>query len=482
MDIEKVNINKIQAKLFQGDWTCKGLVEHYLTKINEGTQFNAFISVLEERAQKKALEVDRKIKKKQAGKLAGLVIAVKDNLAIKNERVTCGSRILEKFVSLYDATVIRKLENADAIIIGKTNMDEFAMGSSNENSCFGPAKNPNSIERVPGGSSGGSCVAVAADMAMAALGSDTGGSIRQPASFCGVIGLKPTYGRISRFGLVAFASSLDQIGPITNTSEDAALILEVISGQDERDSTSVSRHVPAFSKKIGKDVQGLKIGLPKEYFAEGLSAEVRISIGKTIDMLKDNGALFKEVSLPHTEYAIATYYILANAEASANLARYDAARYGLRAEEPADLEEMYVKSRSQGFGEEVKRRIMLGTYVLSAGYYDAYYKKAQKVRTLVKQDFEQAFEQCDCLLTPTSPTTAFKLGEKVDDPLAMYLSDIYTVSVNLAGLPGISVPCGVDSNNLPIGVQIIGKHFDEEMVLRVADFIEKNSIFVERSK
>ncbi|MFQ5866131.1 MAG: Asp-tRNA(Asn)/Glu-tRNA(Gln) amidotransferase subunit GatA, partial [bacterium] len=357
---------------------------------------------------------------------------------------------------------------------GKTNMDEFAMGSSNENSYFSPAKNPYDRERVPGGSSGGACVAVAGDMAMAALGSDTGGSIRQPASFCGVVGLKPTYGRVSRFGLVAFASSLDQIGPITNTVGDAALLLEIISGHDERDSTSAPVRVPHFSQALGKDVKGLRIGLPKEYFTEGLHEEVRGSIEDTVNLLKNSGATFVDVSLPHTDYAIATYYILATAEASSNLARYDGARYGFRVEDAKDLEEAYVKSRSQGFGEEVKRRIMLGTYVLSAGYYEAYYRKAQKVRSLIKQDFEKAFERCDCLLTPTSPTTAFKIGEKLGDPLAMYLSDIYTVSVNLAGLPGISVPCGFDSNNLPIGVQIIGKHFDEEMVLRVAEFIEKN--------
>jgi aspartyl-tRNA(Asn)/glutamyl-tRNA(Gln) amidotransferase subunit A len=474
LEINKLSIAKANKGLALGHWTCKSLVEHYLTKINEGTHLNAFISVFGERAAKQAEEVDRKVAGKEAGKLAGLILAAKDNLVIKGERVTCGSHILENFTSLFNATVVNRLEAQDAIIIGKTNMDEFAMGSSNENSYFGAAKNPHDVERVPGGSSGGSCVAVAGEMAMAALGSDTGGSIRQPASLCGVVGLKPTYGRVSRFGLVAFASSLDQIGPITNTVEDAALLLEVIAGQDERDSTSAPVPVPNFSQAIGKDVKGLKIGLPMEYFAEGLNKEVHQAIESTVLLLKENGATFVDVSLPHTDYAIATYYILATAEASSNLARYDGARYGFRCEDANDLEEAYVKSRSQGFGEEVKRRIMLGTYVLSAGYYEAYYRRAQKARTLIEQDFEQAFEKCDCLLTPTSPTTAFKLGEKVDDPLTMYLSDIYTVSVNLAGLPGISVPCGFDSNNLPVGVQIIGKHFDEATVLRVADFIEKN--------
>ncbi|MFQ5753011.1 MAG: Asp-tRNA(Asn)/Glu-tRNA(Gln) amidotransferase subunit GatA [bacterium] len=473
MQLEQVNLEKVQAGLMQGDCTCENLVEHYLMKINEGTHLNAFISILGERALKKAIKVDAKVKSKQAGKLAGLVLAVKDNMTLQGERVTCGSHILENFVSPYTATVLEKLEAEDAIIIGKTNMDEFAMGSSNENSYFGAAKNPHAVERVPGGSSGGSCVAVAAGMTMAALGSDTGGSIRQPASFCGVVGLKPTYGRISRFGLIAFASSLDQIGPITKTTEEAALLLEVISGYDDRDSTSAPKSVPEFSKALGKGVRGLKVGLPREYFTEGLNTEVRSCIENTIDLLKAGGADVTEVSLPHTDYAIAAYYILATAEASSNLARYDGARYGFRVKEVKNLEEMYVKSRSQGFGEEVKRRIMLGTYVLSAGYYEAYYRKAQKVRTLIKQDFEHVFQQCDCLLTPTSPTTAFKIGEKVDNPLTMYLSDIYTVSVNLAGLPGISVPCGIDSNKLPIGVQIIGKHFDEEGVLRVADFIEK---------
>lgn len=469
-----ISFSDIKKELTRGKWTYEQLVQHYLNKINEGSHLNAFISVLRERTLIKAKAIDEKKASHKIGKLAGLVIALKDNLAVKGEKLTCASHILENFISPYDATVVRKLEAEDAIIIGKTNMDEFAMGSSNENSYFGPAKNPADPGRVPGGSSGGSCVAVAAGMATAALGSDTGGSIRQPAAFCGVVGLKPTYGRVSRFGLVAFASSLDQIGPISKTVEDAALLLEVISGHDERDATSAPVPVPEFSKIFRKDVEGLKIGLPKEYFARGLDAEVRKSIEKTIGLLKESGAAFLDVELPHTDYAIATYYVLANAEASSNLARFDGVRYGFRANEAMNLQEMYMQTRNQGFGEEVKRRIMLGTYVLSAGYFEAYYQKAQKVRTLIKQDFERAFQKCDCLLTPTAPTTAFKLGEKLDNPLTMYLSDIYTASVNLAGLPAISVPCGFDSSNLPIGVQVIGKHFDEEMVLRVGDFIEKN--------
>lgn len=461
------------AALIRGEMTCKRLVEEYLDRIEQSARLNAFISVLPESALTQAEAVDKKVREKHAGKLAGLILAVKDNIVVKDVRVTCGSRILENFVAPYHATVAQKLLDADAIVIGKTNMDEFAMGSSNENSYFGPALNPHDRTRVAGGSSGGSCVAVAANLAMAALGSDTGGSIRQPAAFCGVVGLKPTYGRVSRFGLVAFASSLDQIGPITETTRDAARLLEVLAGRDERDATSAPMPVAAYSQAIGKDVKGLKIGLPQEYFTEGLHLEVRQAITQTVDLLKENGVQFVDVSLPHTEYAIADYYVLANAEAASNLARYDGARYGFRAENAPDLEEMYVQSRSQGFGEEVKRRIMLGTYVLSAGYYEAYYRKAQKVRTLIKNDFDAAFEKCDCLLTPTTPTTAFKLNEKMDDPLAMYLSDVFTVSVNLAGLPALSVPCGHDSNNLPIGAQIIGKHFDEEMILRVGSIIER---------
>ncbi len=451
----------------RGEWSCVDLTETYLSNIDKGAHLNAFVFSMADRARARAAEIDGRIKTGDAGKLAGLTLAVKDNIVIKGERAGCASAILDGYVSPYSATVIEKLEAEDAIIIGRTNMDEFAMGSSNENSCHGPVKNPNDPTSVTGGSSGGSCAAVSAGMALAALGSDTGGSIRQPASFCGVVGLKPTYGRVSRYGLVAFASSFDQIGPITQNVADAALLLEVMCGLDLKDSTSSPESVPDFTNSVGRDIQGLRIGLPSEYFGEGLNNEVRQAIDNTIDILKQRGAAIVEVSLPHTDYAIAAYYVLTTAEASSNLSRYDGARYGFRAADVSDLDEMYINSRNQGFGEEVKRRIMLGTYVLSAGYYDAYYRKAQQVRTLIKRDFAAAFERCDCLLTPTAPTTAFKIGEKIDDPLTMYLSDIYTVSINLAGLPAISVPCGSDENGLPVGAQIVGNYFDEEMLIRL---------------
>ena len=465
-------IASAQSALKAGTTTCAALVEEYLQRINEGTDLNAFISVLGERARQKAIAVDAKIKSGNAGRLAGCIIAIKDIIAIKGERLTCGSRILENFVSPYDATVIRRLEAEDVIIIGKTNMDEFAMGSSNENSAYGVVRNPRNRECVPGGSSGGSAVAVAANLAMASLGTDTGGSIRQPAALCGVVGMKPTYGRVSRFGLVAFASSLDQIGSFANTVEDVARILEVISGYDERDSTSAPVPVENYSSLLKSDVKGKTIGLPEEYISDAVQPEIRAAIEACIKKLQDGGAAIKKVSLPHTQYAIATYYILATAEASSNLARYDGARYGYRSKNAAAMEDMYVNSRSEGFGAEVKRRIMLGTYVLSAGYYDAYYRRAQKVRTLIRRDFLNAFKECDVLLTPTTPTTAFRLGEKIDDPLQMYLSDIFTVSVNLAGLPGLSLPAGNDAKGLPIGVQLIGKPFGEAEVLRMAKVLE----------
>ena len=394
---------------------------------------------------------------------------------MKDERVTCGSKILEQFISPYNATVVDRLVAEDAIIVGKNNMDEFAMGSSTENSAYGRVKLVQDETRVPGGSSGGSAVAVRAGMATVSLGSDTGGSIRQPASFTGVVGLKPTYGRVSRFGLVAFASSFDSIGSLALTTRDCAQVLNVIAGHDERDSTSAKIPVPDFTSALDKNVIGLRVGIPKEYFGEGLDPDVRTAVEKSIDTLKKNGATVEEVSLPHTEYTIATYYILATAEASSNLARYDGARYGYRAKKARDLAGMYTASRSEGFGSEVKRRIMLGTYVLSAGYYDAYYRKGQKVRRLIQQDFLKAFDSVDCLITPTAPTTAFKAGEKVDDPLTMYLSDIYTTSANLAGIPGISVPFGKDHQGLPIGVQILGRQFDEATILKVADFLESAS-------
>jgi len=399
--------------------------------------------------------------------LSGIPLAVKDNICTEGVRTTCSSKILKNFIPPYESTVTQKLRDQNYVLIGKTNLDEFAMGSSTENSAFAHTKNPWDITRVPGGSSGGSAAAVAADMCMAALGSDTGGSIRQPASFCGVVGLKPTYGRVSRYGLVAFASSLDQIGPITKNVKDAAILLNIISGHDLCDSTSANIAVPDFTSVIGKDIKGAKIGVPKEYFMEGMDREVEEAVKQAIKKLESLGAIPVPISLPHTEYAVAAYYILATSEASSNLARYDGVKYGLRVE-GRDLLDMYMNTREAGFGAEVKRRIILGTYALSSGYYDAYYKKAQQVRTLIKRDFEKAFEQVDAIVTPTAPNPAFKIGEKVDDPLQMYLADIFTISVNLAGVPGISVPCGFTSENLPVGLQIIGKHFDEEAVLKIA--------------
>ena len=388
-------------------------------------------------------------------------------------RMTCGSKILKDFISPYDATVIRKLKEKGAIIIGKNNLDEFAMGSSTETSYFGPTRNPWDLERVPGGSSGGSSASVSALSAIASLGSDTGGSIRQPASFCGVVGLKPTYGRVSRYGLTAFASSLDQIGPITKSVKDSALLLNIISGQDARDSTSARIPVPNFLESLEKELKGKVFGLPKEYFVKDVEEDVLKEIEKAIKALEGLGAEPVEISLPHSKYSVETYYIIAPAEASSNLGRFDGVRYTFRSKNYSGLVDMFCKTRGEGFGDEVKRRIMIGTYTLSAGYYDAYYLKAQKVRTLIYRDFEEAFKKVDFILTPVSPTTAFKLGEKLDDPIKMYLSDIFTIAVNLAGLPAISVPCGFDRKNLPVGVQIIGKSFDEETVLNVAWWIEK---------
>lgn len=411
----------------------------------------------------------------EKGKLAGIPVAVKDNICVKGEETTCGSKILKGFKPPYDATVIKRLKEAGAVLIGKTNMDEFAFGSSCETSCYGLTKNPWDLDRIPGGSSGGSAAAVAADETVLALGSDTGGSIRQPAGLCGVVGLKPTYGRVSRYGLIAFASSLDQIGPITKDVKDAALMLSVIAGYDEMDSTSVDLPVPDYTKSLVKDVKGLRIGVPKEYFIEGIDKEVESCVKKAINILKDFGAKIIDISLPHTQYAVSTYYIVAPAEASSNLARFDGVQYGFRAEDADNLIDMYIKTRSKGFGNEAKRRILLGTYCLSTGYYDAYYLKAQKVRTRIREDFDNAFKGCDCIITPTSPTPAFKIGEKTQDPLGMYLSDIFTISANLAGLPAMSIPCGFSSNNLPIGLHILAKPFDEETIFRVAYTFEQNT-------
>jgi len=462
----------IQKELASGLMTCENITKEYLGTIEKKKHLNAFLAVFPDKAIEQAKLVDKKLQNGNAGPLAGMVVSIKDLICVKDERVTCGSQILKDFVSIYDATVVERLRNADAVIIGKNNMDEFAMGSSTENSAYGRVKLPQDESRVPGGSSGGSAVAVSTEMSTTSLGSDTGGSIRQPAAFCGVVGLKPTYGRVSRYGLVAYASSFDSIGPLALTTRDAASVLQVIAGHDPNDSTSAEVPVPNYTSQLTKDVKGLRVGIPKEYFGDALNSEIRQAVEQKIDLLRASGATVEEISLPHTDYTIATYYILATAEASSNLARYDGARYGLRTKDAAGLSAMYTKSRSEGFGAEVKRRIMLGTYVLSAGYYDAYYRKGQRVRRLIKEDFDRAFKRVDCLITPTSPSTSFKAGDKMDDPLQMYLSDIYTTSVNLAGIPGISIPCGEDHQGLPIGLQILGPQFGESTILRVADFLE----------
>ena len=421
--------------------------------------------------------VNKKIPQETNGKLSGIPIVIKDNICVKDEETTCASKILEGFKPPYDATVIKKLKDEGALLLGKSNMDEFAFGSSCETSCYGPTHNPWDLDRIPGGSSGGSAAAIAGGEAILALGSDTGGSIRQPASLCGVVGLKPTYGRVSRYGLIAFASSLDQIGPITKDVKDAAILLNVIAGYDEMDSTSVEAPVPDYTKSLIKDVKALTIGVPKEYFIKGIDREVEASVRKAIDVLKELGAKILTISLPHTEYAVAAYYIIAPAEASSNLARFDGVQYGFRAKDARNLIDMYIQTRSKGFGNEAKRRILLGTYSLSSGYYEAYYLKAQKVRTRIKEDFDKAFELCDCIITPTSPTPAFKIGEKIEDPLSMYLSDIYTIPANLAGLPAMSIPCGFSKDSLPIGLQILAKPFDEETIFRAAYTFEQNTDF-----
>ena len=438
----------------------------------------AFISTRPEQALERADEIDRKIARgEDAGSLAGLPVAVKDNICVKGEETTCASKILAGFKPPYNATLTGKLDDAGAVIVGKTNLDEFAMGGSTENSGVYPTHNPWNTEHVPGGSSGGSAVAVAAREAITSIGSDTGGSIRQPASFCGVTGMKPTYGRVSRYGLVAFASSLDQIGPFGKSVEDVALMLNAIAGYDKRDSTSVNELVPNYNACLDNDLNNLKIGVPIQYFDKGLDHEVKAAVEKAMETLHKLGAHLIEVNMPHTEYAIATYYILATAEASSNLARYDGVKYGHRTEQQSSLIDMYRRTRDEGFGDEVKRRILLGTYVLSSGYYDAYYLKAQKVRTLVKQDFDHAFEKVDCLITPTAPSTAYRIGENIDDPLRMYLMDIFTISANLAGIPGLSVPCGFDSKGLPIGFQLLGKVFGEEMILRIGHAYQQQTDF-----
>ncbi|MCK5595039.1 Asp-tRNA(Asn)/Glu-tRNA(Gln) amidotransferase subunit GatA [bacterium] len=444
-------------------------------------EIGAYITLTKDIAIEQAKKADKRIKEKRdIGQLTGIPIAIKDNMCIKGVLTTCGSKMLGNFVSPYNATVINKLRENGLVFLGKTNMDEFAMGSSTETSYFKVTGNPWNTNFIPGGSSGGSAAAVASDQAILSIGSDTGGSIRQPASHCGIVGMKPTYGRVSRYGLVAFASSLDQIGPLTKDVQDCAALLEVISGYDPIDSTSLRMTSPDYMSFLNKDIKDIKIGVPKEYFIDGIDKDVELSVKRAIEKLESLGANIEEVSLPHTEYAVATYYIIAPAEASSNLARYDGVKYGYRAKmESADkgLLGMYENTKKEGFGMEVKRRIMLGTHTLSSGYYDAYYLKAQKVRTLIKQDFDNAFKKFDLLVTPTSPTPAFKMGEKIDDPLQMYLSDIFTIPTNLAGLPAISIPCGVSKNGLPIGLQLIGNYFDEGRILQAAHAFEQSTNF-----
>ncbi len=463
-------IEDLRNGIARGETTAGASVEAALTnaeKLNE--TLNAFLEIDRDGGVKRAREIDAQIKSQTDVdlRLAGVPIAVKDNICVRGLQTSCGSRILGPYHPPYNATAIERLIDAGAVVISKTNCDEFAMGSSNENSAFGPVRNPWDVSRVPGGSSGGSAAAVAAGIVPVALGSDTGGSVRQPAALCGVIGLKPTYGRVSRYGLVAFGSSLDQIGVFARNAQDAAAVLEIIAGRDPHDATTADVPVPNYIGETEKSIEGLRLGVSRSLMGEGLDDEVRAAIEKAIDAYQDLGVKIVDIDLPHAKYAIAVYYIIATAEASSNLARYDGVRYGFRAEEAPALRQMYRKTRDEGFGAEVKRRIMLGTYVLSAGYYEAYYLKAQKVRMLLRQDFANAFQTCDAILTPTTPTPAFKFGEKVDDPLAMYLNDIYTVTANLAGAPGVSVPCGLSSEGLPIGMQLLGPYWSEATLLRL---------------
>jgi aspartyl-tRNA(Asn)/glutamyl-tRNA(Gln) amidotransferase subunit A len=474
MNWDQANIHEVYAAVRDAKPNAATLAELCLEKIDaRNPELNAFLHVSRERARQAAATVDQLVAEgSPLPPLAGVPIGVKDVLVMKGSPATAGSRILEGYMPPYDATVVKRLETAGAVLVGKLNCDEFAMGSSNENSGYGPVHNPVALDRVPGGSSGGSAAAVASGMVVAALGTDTGGSVRQPASFCGVVGVLPTYGRVSRYGLIAFASSLDRVGPITRSVSDAAILLGVIAGYDPLDATSADVAVPDYRQALQQPVKSLRVGVPAEYFADGLDVEVRAAVESAIESLRQAGCSIHPVSLAHTRYAVPTYYLIATAEASANLARFDGVRYGFRAKNANTLTAMYRQSRDVGFGAEVKRRILLGTYALSAGYYDAYYKKAQQVRTLLTRDFLDVFQKVDVLVTPTAPTPAFKLGEKTDDPLSMYLADIYTVTASLAGICGISVPCGRSSQGLPIGAQILGKHFDEATILRAALAVE----------
>ncbi|WP_084242313.1 Asp-tRNA(Asn)/Glu-tRNA(Gln) amidotransferase subunit GatA [Planomicrobium okeanokoites] len=467
---------ELQEMIHSNEATISEITKQTIERINElDPKVDAFLAMNEEQAMADASEMD-KAPMEQRGPLFGLPIGVKDNIMTEGLVTTASSRILEGFNPIYNATVVEKLRAAGMVIVGKLNMDEFAMGSSNENSYYKKTRNPWNLDYVPGGSSGGSTAAVAAGEVPFTLGSDTGGSIRQPAAFCGVVGMKPTYGRVSRFGLIAFASSLDQIGPVTRNVKDNALLLQAIAGHDEKDSTSADVEVPDFAAALTGDINGLRIGVPKEYFAEGVSESAKKAVYDALDVLKEKGATVEEISLPHSKYALATYYLLASSEASSNLSRFDGIRYGYRTNKASSLLDFYMNTRAEGFGDEVKRRIMLGTYALSSGYYDAYYKKAQKVRTLIKKDFDDAFENYDVIIAPTTPTPAFKIGEIIDDPLTMYANDILTIPVNLAGVPAISVPCGFEGD-MPLGLQIIGNYFDEETVYRVADAFEKATDF-----
>lgn len=469
--------SEFRSRLESGETSCAEAVEEAFGRIEEGKRLNAFLSLFRERAAARAAEQDERIRSGNAGPLAGMLVAVKDNIAVRDERLTCGSKILENFTSLYSSPAVERLEDAGAIVLGKTNLDEFAMGSSNENSAFGPALNPLDEERVPGGSSGGSAVAVAAGFVHGALGSETGGSVRQPAAFTGIVGAKPTYGRVTRYGLVAFASSLDQIGQFGRDVHDTALLLQTVAGHDPHDFTSGTEPVPDYTAGLNEaDLKGMTIGVPKEYVVDGMDESVVAAMKDLQDRMRDAGATIREISLPHTEYVIPTYYVIATAEASSNLARYDGARYGYRSPNATTVEEMYEMSRTEGFGEEVKRRIMLGTFVLSSGYHDAYYKKAQQVRSLICRDFDNAFADVDLILTPTAPTAAFRLGEKSADPIAMYLSDIFTAASNIAGTPAISVPFGNDGESgLPLGAQLIAPHYQEARMFSGAAWIERQN-------
>ena len=472
MELTDLTVHELMEKVKNKETTIEEITKAYAARINEKeTEVNAFVST----------RLDEAIAESKNPE-AGIPIGIKDNICTKGIKTTCSSKMLENFVSPYDATVITKIKEKNMPILGKLNMDEFAMGSSTENSAIKITRNPWNLNKVPGGSSGGSAAAVAANLVPWALGSDTGGSIREPASFCGIVGLKPTYGLVSRSGLVAFASSLDQIGPMTKDVEDAALLLNIIAGHDENDSTSVKREKIDYTKNLKNSIQGMKIGVPKEFFGEGINPEVKKSLENSIEEYKKLGAIVEECSLDVSESSLAAYYIIACAEASSNLGRFDGIRYGYRAKDYKDLKELFVKSRTEGFGKEVKRRIILGTYVLSSGYYDAFYKKAQKVRTYVKNKFDECFKKYDVLLTPVAPTTAFDIGSKTNNPLEMYLADICTVSINIASVPAISIPCGVDSNNMPIGMQLIGNRFQEEKILNAAYAIEQQIKFRENYK